>query len=355
LKIRDLQLPGRVFLAPLAGYTDSAYRRLCRRHGAALVTTEMVSADGLVRGASKTFRYVEFTEEERPLAVQIFGSDPAVMRDAAAVVVGRFDPEIVDINCGCPVRKVVNRNAGSALLADLPLLASVVRAVVEGAGKTPVTVKTRSGWDRVSSEVEEIAGTIEQAGAAAIAVHARTRAEQFTGRADWSVIRRMKEAVSVPVIGNGDVTTPESARRLMDETGCDAIMIGRGAMGNPWIFGRIERYLATGDSGPEPEPSERIAVLLAHLDLALSQGHERSAVREMRKHVACYTRGMPGAAETRREAMGIEGAAGLRALLEAYRERLGGSAPRSRGPEACGAVPGSVAGSVAPPPWTGAP
>lgn len=321
MKIGPVTLRGRVFLAPLAGYTDTVFRGLCKDHGAAMVTTEMVSADGLVRGNDKTLRYLDYDETERPLGIQIFGSDPAVMREAAAIVVEKHRPDVVDINYGCPVRKVVNRNAGSALLKDIPLLGAVTRAVVEGAGSTPVTAKTRCGWDQASGVVEEIGRALEDAGVRGIALHARTRADRFDGRADWSAIRRLKSAVRVPVIGNGDVSSPEAARRLIEETGCDAVMIGRGAMGNPWIFERTQRYLETGALPPEPSAVDRIDLCLAHLSRLVPIKGETVAVKEMRKHVACYTRGLTGSAEIRRKVNAIATAAGLEEMLREYRER----------------------------------
>jgi tRNA-dihydrouridine synthase B len=243
------------------------------------------------------------------------------MRDAAAIVVERHRPDIVDINYGCPVRKVVNRNAGSALLKDLPLLGAVTRAVVEGAGSTPVTAKTRCGWDSATGVVEEIGHVLEDAGVAAIALHARSRADRFGGQADWSTIRRLKSAVSVPVVGNGDVAGPEAARRLMEETGCDAVMIGRGAMGNPWIFERAQRYIESGSLPPEPSAVDRIDMCLEHLKRLVPFKGESIAVKEMRKHVACYTRGLTGAAEIRRKVNTILTATELESMLLDVRAR----------------------------------
>jgi tRNA-dihydrouridine synthase B len=339
MRIGPIELSGRVFLAPLAGYTDSVFRGMCKDMGAALVTTEMVSADGLVRGSDKTLRYLEFSESERPVGIQLFGSDPAVMREAASIVVEQHRPDVVDINYGCPVRKVVNRNAGSALLKDLPLLEAVTRAVVEGAGSTPVTAKTRCGWDNAADRVGEIGRVLEGAGVRAIALHARSRSDRFSGRADWSAIGRLKSAVRLPVIGNGDVTDPRAARRLLDETGCDAVMIGRGAIGNPWIFARTERYLSAGELPPEPSPFERIDQCLVHFTRLVALKGETVAVNEMRKHVACYTRGLTGAGEIRRAANTARNAEELVAILRAFRQKAAQGGVRAADAVAVGDVP----------------
>ncbi|OPX24292.1 MAG: tRNA dihydrouridine synthase DusB [Candidatus Latescibacteria bacterium 4484_107] len=258
MHIGNVSLSGPVVLAPLAGVTDHSFRLLCREMGASLVYTEMVSADGLVRKNPGTGRLIHFGESERPIGVQLFGSDLAIMARGAEQLAERgFD--LIDLNFGCPVKKVVKRNAGSALMRDPERLARITEAVV-GAVDLPVTVKIRSGWSEEAINAVQVARLVQEAGAKAITVHARTRKMGFSGQADWEVIAEVKAAVSIPVIGNGDVRTPEDARRMFDDTGCDLVMIGRGALGNPWIFRRTVVFLRTGAHLPEPNLRERMEV-----------------------------------------------------------------------------------------------
>jgi tRNA-dihydrouridine synthase B len=256
--IGNVALSGPVVLAPLAGVTDHTFRFLCREMGASLVYTEMVSADGLVRKNPGTGRLIYFEESERPIGVQLFGSDVEIMACAAERLADRgFD--LIDLNFGCPVKKVVKRNAGSALMRDPERLAQITEAVVR-AVDLPVTVKIRSGWCEEAINAVQVARMAQEAGAKAVAVHARTQKMGFAGRADWEIIAQVKAAVSIPVIGNGDIRTPQDARRMLDDTGCDLVMIGRGALGNPWIFRRTDGFLRTGECVPEPYLRERLEV-----------------------------------------------------------------------------------------------
>ena len=291
---------GRTALAPLAGYTDRIFRRLCRAQGASLAVTEMVSADGLVRGGPRASQNLDFDADEHPISAQIFGSKPDVMAEGARIVEERR-PDVIDINCGCPARKVVKRNAGAGLLRDLHLLGEIVSSVVR-AVKVPVTVKMRTGWSE-PTRAADVARVAEGAGAAAVIVHGRTRAAGYSGEADWNAIRQVKEAVSVPVMGNGDVRDPEAARDMMLQTGCDMVMVGRWAVGNPWIFRRIEGFLATGEMPPEPTLYERIETAIEHLRSSVQAKGVPIGVWELRRHLSAYAKGMRGAASLRRRLM----------------------------------------------------
>ena len=286
----DVRLKGRVLLSPLCGVTDSPFRMLAKRHGAAMVFCEMTSSDGLVRKNPKTFELLEYRPEERPIGAQLCGADPTVMADAARMCADLgFDT--LDLNYGCPVRKVIAREAGAAMLTDMDRLERVTTAVVNAVPHLPVTAKIRIGWDQNSTNAPDVAKVLERSGVRWIAVHARTRSEKFTGRAHWEVIGQVKEATSLPVIGNGDVRTPEDALRMVQVSGCDGVMVGRGSFGNPWLFGRAQRLLEGLDPGPEPTPRERITTAIAHLhDLARKKGDYAAVL--MRKHVAWYVRGL---------------------------------------------------------------
>ena len=307
-------------LAPMAGVTDQAFRLLCREMGASLVFTEMVSADGLVRGNPGTERLVYFEEEERPIGVQLFGSDAEVMARGAEQVADRgFD--LIDLNFGCPVKKVVKRNAGSSLMRDPERLAKITEAVVR-AVDLPVTVKIRSGWSAGEINAVQVARMVQEAGAEAVAVHPRTQKMGFSGRANWETIAQVKDAVSIPVIGSGDVRTPEDARRMLEDTGCDLTMIGRGALGNPWIFRRTNCFLRTGEHVPEPNLRARMEVCVRHLKMKVAEHGEVVGVREMRKHIGWYTKGLEKSAELRREVFRLERAADVERALMAYVERM---------------------------------
>lgn len=310
-------------LAPLAGLTDSPMRRVCRRMGASMVWTEMVSAEGLVREGAKSFELLAFAEEERPIAFQIFGARPESMAGAASAV-SLLRPDVIDINVGCPAKKVVRGGAGSALMREPTLLREIALAVVE-ASPCPVTAKIRSGWDDDSINAVEIAGVLEECGAKAVAVHPRTRAQGFKGSADWAIIGEVKRSVSVPVIGSGDVKTPADALEMLDRTSCDAVMIGRGAVGNPWIF-RDAATLRSGGIGPAARTlAETLATAVEQLDLMVEAKGERRGVMEMRKHLVAYLRGFHGASKLRSEIVRMEGHASVRDRLLSEAEDRGGA------------------------------
>ena len=249
---------------------------------------------------------VRFQSDEQPIGIQLFGANPESMQKAAEIIVKDFSPDLVDINFGCPVRKVVNKNGGAAVLKDLVLTEEIIRAVVEGSGQTPATVKIRTGWDDSSPVYLEVGGIAERAGAAAITLHARSRSKGFSGKADWDTIKKLKESVGITVIGNGDVRTPRDARRMLDETGCDGVMLGRAAMGNPFIFSRINRYLETGvDPGP-PGRTEKIEMANLHARLMVTQFGLERGMKMMRRYLGWYVKGMPGAAELRPKLFGVE-------------------------------------------------
>jgi len=286
-----------IILAPMAGVTDQPFRLLAKEMGCSLVYSEMISDKGLIYQNCHTEAMLQIDDQERPVAVQIFGSEPESMAEATRIVV-RAGADIVDINMGCPTAKIVKNGEGSALMRRPELAYRIMASVVEAA-EVPVTVKIRSGWDEASINAVELAKLAEQAGVAAIAVHGRTRAQFYAGKADWQIIRQVKNSIGIPVIGNGDIRTPHEAGRMLTETGCDGIMIGRGAQGNPWLFRQILHYLTTGSSIPAPDLIERTAVLLRHLDMLIACKGEYIAVREMRRHAAWYTKGLRHAAEIR--------------------------------------------------------
>ena len=292
----NLPPDSKAFLAPMAGVADRAFREICRDFGAAYTVTEMVSAKGLVMGDRKS-RELMTLGSDRPAAIQLFGTEPQVMAQAAKLCL-EFEPQAIDINMGCPAPKVANNGAGSALMKDPQLAGKIIYAVAE-AVDLPVTVKLRKGWDKAHPNVVELAQIAEQNGAAAVTVHGRTREEMYSGHADWDCIRRVKAAVQIPVIGNGDVTDVQSAALLLEQTGCDAIMIGRGAMGNPWLFRQINAYLTDTRVLPEPGIHERMAVMLRHIDRTIQYKGERTAMMEARPMPPTTPRdcgGAPGSA-----------------------------------------------------------
>lgn len=313
LKIGALRLEGPFTAAPMAGITDAPSRLLCREQGASLVYSEMVSAKGMIYGSRNTERLLKMYPEEKPVAFQIFGSDPEIMGAAARMLEGR-ENAVLDINCGCPVPKVVKNGEGSALMKDLDLLYDVVRAVRENTTK-PVTAKIRAGWSLNSLNAPEAAKAIEAAGASAVAVHGRTREQFYEGPADWGVIADVKKAVSIPVIGNGDVARGADAIRMMDETGCDLVMIARGALGNSWIFRDAMALWRGEDLPPAPSLEEKTAMMVRHFDMLCAEKGDYTAVREMRKFVGWYIKGIRGAAAKRREVNGIDDPAEMREAL----------------------------------------
>lgn len=298
MKIGNITLDNPFILAPMAGVTDASSRLLAKEMGCALVYTEMVSAKGLVYGNEHTSDMLYTSPAERPAAIQLFGSDPAFMYKAAQMVESSGMADIIDINMGCPAPKVVKGGDGSALMKDPKLAYDVMRAVVD-AVKLPVTVKFRKGWDEAHVNAVEIAKLAEQAGVSAVAVHGRTREQYYSGSCDLSVIADVVEAVSIPVIGNGDIRRPEDAKRMMDKTGCHAVMIGRASEGNPWIFREMNHYYRTGELLPRPTLAERCAMIRRHLSLQMAQKGDFIGLREMRKHAAWYTKGLPSSAQFR--------------------------------------------------------
>lgn len=314
LKIGNVTLENNLILAPMAGVTDLPFRLLCKEQGAGLICTEMVSAKAIHFKNKNTESLMEIDERERPVSLQLFGSEPDLMAEIARQIEDRnFD--ILDINMGCPVPKVVNNGEGSALMKNPKLVHEIVYKVAH-AVKKPLTVKIRKGFTEDSINAVEIAKIIEDAGAAAVAVHGRTREQYYSGKADWDIIRRVKEAVTIPVIGNGDVDSPEKAEKLVKETGCDAIMIGRAVQGDPWLFSRILHYQETGEILKKPEIEEIKKMMLRHAKLQLKYKGEYTGMREMRKHVAWYTSGMPHSAAVRRMVNEVESYEELEELLE---------------------------------------
>ena len=313
LKIGNVTLPNRYILGPMAGVTDLPFRVLCKEQGAGLLCMEMVSAKAILYNNKNTESLLEIHPDEQPVSLQFFGSDPKIMSEMAKRVEERpFD--IMDINMGCPVPKVVRNGEGSALMKNPKLVYEIVSAMVKAIDK-PVTVKIRKGFDDSCVNAVEIAKIIEEAGAAAVAVHGRTREQYYSGQADWDIIRQVKEAVSIPVIGNGDVTSPQKAEELVKQTGCDGIMIARGAQGNPWIFSEMITYEETGTLPERPGKEEVRDMMLRHARLQLKYKGEFIGIREMRKHVAWYTKGLEGSAKLREEINRVESYQELEELL----------------------------------------
>lgn len=316
LIIGNVEIKGKLVLAPMAGVTDLPFRLLCKEQGANLIYTEMVSAKGILYNNKNTESLLEVKQEERPVSLQLFGSDPKIMSEMAKKIEER-DFDILDINMGCPVPKVVNNGEGSALMKNPKLAGKIVQDVTKAIHK-PVTVKIRKGFSKEECNAVEMAKILEQSGASAIAVHGRTREQYYSGQSDMNIITQVKEAVRIPVIGNGDIFTPLDAKRMLEETNCDGIMLARGARGNPWLFHQINTYLETGRLEDRPGIQEVIEMIIRHAIMQVEFKGEYTGIREMRKHVAWYTTGYPKSSKLRNKINEIEDISGLEYILMEY-------------------------------------
>ncbi|WP_455539093.1 tRNA dihydrouridine synthase DusB [Terrisporobacter sp.] len=318
MKIGNVQLDNEVFLSPMAGVTDLPFRLICKEKGCGMLYTEMINAKALCYDDENTKKMLKIEEEEHPIAVQIFGSEPEYMGKAAAIM-NQYPNEILDINMGCPAPKVIKNGDGSALMKNPKLAAEVLTAVVKNSEK-PVTLKIRKGWDDNSVNAVEIAKIAEECGISALAIHGRTREQFYSGKADWDIIAEIKQAINIPVIGNGDVFEVQDAVNMLEKTKCDAIMVGRGAQGNPWIFKRINHYIKTGEILPEPTLEEKITTAVKHINLAVAEHGEYVAVREMRKHIGWYLKGLKNSAKYRDQINKITDYKEVISMLEEYME-----------------------------------
>lgn len=311
-----LMLLNPVVVGPMAGVTDAVFRQLAWEQGPALVWTEMISAQAIIYENDRTWQMATPLNSEGLVVIQLFGKDPGVMAQAAERI-AELKPAAIDINMGCPAPKIVKNGEGAALLKQPRLAAEIMQAVCETVN-LPVLAKIRTGWDVEHQNAIEVANLLAKSGAAAITVHGRTRSQFYSGKADWNIIKQVKETVSIPVIGNGDVFTPEAAKRMLEETGCDAVMLARGVLGNPWLIGRTVTYLTTGAMLPEPVLEERVGLALRHLELAVAEKGERQGVIEMRKHLSWYLKGIPGAARLRAKIMETTELETLTAILKSH-------------------------------------
>lgn len=310
MKIGNLEMEGYAALAPMAGVADRAFRELCRSYGAAYAVSEMISSKGVSMGDRKSKALMQLSPAERPAGVQIFGNDPAIMASSVESVLS-VEPQFIDINMGCPAPKIAGNGGGASLMRDPVLAEKIVAAVKKASGDIPVTVKIRAGWDDAHINAVEMAKRAEGAGAAAITVHGRTRQQMYAPPVNHNIIAEVKKSVSIPVVGNGDITDGVSAAKMLEDTNCDFLMIGRGALGRPWVFQQINAYLADGRLLPEPPVAERMRVMCRHIQMICDYKGERVGIREARKHAAWYTKGIRGAAEYRRQLGQLESTAQL--------------------------------------------
>lgn len=321
LQIGDIRMKNQVVLAPMAGVCNSAFRLIAKEFGAGLVCAEMVSDKAILHGNTRTQKMLYVDEREKPLSLQIFGGSKETLVEAAQIVDQRTNADIIDINMGCPVPKVVRCDAGAKWLLDPDKIYEMVSAVVKVVNK-PVTVKMRMGWDDKHVFAVQNAQAVEAAGGKAVAIHGRTRAQMYKGKADWNIIRQVKQNVKISVIGNGDVFTPEDAKKMLTLTGCDGVMIGRAALGNPWMIYRTVHYLSSGELLPEPTPMEKVKIAILHMDRLINIKGESIALREMRKHAAWYIKGLRGAARMKDAINQQETRDGMANLLLNYAEQL---------------------------------
>lgn len=320
MKFGSVETHNNVFLAPMAGITDYPFRMICKEFGVGMMTTEMVSAKGLLYENIKTSELLYIDPKEHPIGAQLFGSDPKILSDMAKKV-EETEVDFIDINMGCPAPKITKNGEGSALLKNPELIGEIVHEVAKGLSK-PLTIKIRKGFDDEHINAVQVAKIIEQAGASAIALHGRTREQFYSGVADWDIIKEVKKNINIPLIGNGDIRTPEDAKRMMEYTGCDAVLIARAAQGNPWIFKRTVHYLETGELLPEPNFEERVEVILKHAKMLEAYKGQYVGIREMRSHLTNYVRGVHGATELRRLMTSVETYDDIKRLLDECLERL---------------------------------
>ncbi|MFI3314359.1 MAG: tRNA dihydrouridine synthase DusB [Rikenellaceae bacterium] len=324
MKIANIELPDKaLFLAPMEDVTDPSFRYMCKQLGADMMYTEFISCDGLLRDGRKSVEKLNIYDYERPIGIQIYGSEIEPMVEAAKIA-ETSSPELIDINFGCPVRKIAGRGAGSGMMKDVDKMVEMTRRIVDSVN-LPVTVKTRLGWDEESKNIHEIALRLQDVGIAALTIHGRTRAQMYKGSADWSLIGEIKndQRINIPIIGNGDITSPEIAKEMFDRYGVDGIMIGRATYGRPWIFREIKHYLSTGEREPQPSVKERVEIAKCHLARSVEIKGERIGVLEMRRHFSSYFKGLPSFKETRLKLVTTPEADGVYEMLDYIYERWG--------------------------------